>query len=174
MSLFPTVNRKNAILFTYVILLTLIAVFISAVSNTEDQLKRKVKIKEKRATRFVLSDSLNIRSGPSTNDIVVGSLKRGQKFWIHKYELGWLRISAEKEAPRWVVGDSDHVGSRFSGYYVKGPNAEHSLCRALPYAGRFNSRPRKVEKGCLKFIEPSEEYVNEKPSHLTYSGLGLN
>lgn len=49
------------------------------------------------------SDWLNVRSGPSTNDSIVGSLKDGAKVTIYETKKNWGKISETEE--KWVLLD---------------------------------------------------------------------
>lgn len=49
------------------------------------------------------SDWLNVRSGPSTNDAIVGTLKDGAKVTIYETKKNWGKISETEE--KWVLLD---------------------------------------------------------------------
>jgi len=49
------------------------------------------------------SDWLNVRSGPSTNDAIVGTLTDGAKVTIYETKKNWGKISETEE--KWVLLD---------------------------------------------------------------------
>jgi uncharacterized protein YgiM (DUF1202 family) len=49
------------------------------------------------------SDWLNVRSGPSTNDAIVGTLHDGDKITIFETKKNWGKISETEE--KWVLLD---------------------------------------------------------------------
>ena len=59
-------------------------------------------------------DLLNIREGPGTNYPILGSLARGEKFYILSEVLNstsnrWLLISPTADSFGWVIGDQTYV-----------------------------------------------------------------
>lgn len=49
------------------------------------------------------SDWLNVRSGPSTNDAIIGTLHNGDKVTIYESKKNWGKISETEE--KWVLLD---------------------------------------------------------------------
>lgn len=49
------------------------------------------------------SDWLNVRSGPSTNDSIIGTLKDGAKVTVYETKKNWGKISETEE--KWVLLD---------------------------------------------------------------------
>lgn len=49
------------------------------------------------------SDWLNVRSGPSTNDAIIGALYNGDKVTIYESKKNWGKISETEE--KWVLLD---------------------------------------------------------------------
>jgi uncharacterized protein YgiM (DUF1202 family) len=59
-------------------------------------------------------DLLNIREGPGTNYPILGSLAKGEKFFILGDVVNgtgnrWLLISASTDSFGWVTGDQSYV-----------------------------------------------------------------
>jgi uncharacterized protein YgiM (DUF1202 family) len=62
----------------------------------------------------VVVDLLNIREGPGTNYPILGSLAKGEKFYILSEVLNstnnkWLLISQTTDSFGWVIGDQTYV-----------------------------------------------------------------
>lgn len=53
-------------------------------------------------------DKLNVRSGPSTNNKIVASVAKGQKYTIIDYSSGWFRISG-RNIDGWIYNSSNYV-----------------------------------------------------------------
>lgn len=54
--------------------------------------------------RYVLASSLNVRSAPTTNAGVVGSVANGEQVRIFDMDGEWARISEPGDAAKWVHG----------------------------------------------------------------------
>lgn len=55
--------------------------------------------------RYVSASSLNVRSGPTTDAGVIGSIANGEQVRVFDMDGEWARISAPDDTARWVHGD---------------------------------------------------------------------
>lgn len=53
-------------------------------------------------------DNLNVRSGPGTNNKIVGSVSKGQKYTIIDYASGWYKISG-RNVDGWIYNSSNYI-----------------------------------------------------------------
>jgi uncharacterized protein YgiM (DUF1202 family) len=84
--------------------------------------------------RRVISESLNIRSGPNINYEILGALSEGDLVSVKGSQFGWLEIELPRDYKGWVHSDYVELASEFSpGRRIQGRvKATRLNVRALP------------------------------------------
>ncbi len=80
-------------------------------------------------TYEVVASSLYVRTGPSTSDLKVDSLKRGTKFKGTKQSNGWISFENSKGQARYVSGSSEYVKVVSNGTAASSPKLTHRIVR---------------------------------------------
>jgi uncharacterized protein YgiM (DUF1202 family) len=96
------------------------------------------------ATATIVTDALNVRSGPGTSYGVVASAKRGEKYTVtgQNGNCTWLKIAGGGKALGWVSGNKAYV--KLNG-----------ACSNIPTAGAAGSAAEpqgKGKQGCALLI----------------------